>query len=133
METLFKDFYCKLCSLQFDKGIVFDMHQSIMHGIEIKIKEEPVISQNKSRRDDKSIQCHICEGTFPTRKTLEAHIFSVHEGRNPFKCNTCDASFAGKSDLKKHVSSVHERNKPFKCGICTTGFTLNSNLKQDVT
>mgnify|MGYP001244283910 CR=1 FL=1 len=70
METLIKDFYCKLCSLQFDKGIVFDMHQSIVHGIAIKIKEEPVNSENKSRTDNKSIQCHICEGTFPTRKTL---------------------------------------------------------------
>ena len=45
---IIKDFYCKLCSLQFDKGIVFDMHQSIVHGIAIKIKEEPVNSENKS-------------------------------------------------------------------------------------
>ena len=115
MENLIKDFYCGLCSLQFGNKIVFDMHQSIVHGIAIKIKEELGISENKTRTENKPIQCSICEATFLSPRNLKIHIDSIHKGKKPYKCNTCDASFSDKSNLKKHVSSVHDGNKPYKC------------------
>ena len=46
MENLIKDFYCGLCSLQFGNKIVFDMHQSIMHGI---ITKEKQVSEKRGR------------------------------------------------------------------------------------
>ena len=30
--TTFKDFFCELCQLQFDKKSIYDMHVSILHG-----------------------------------------------------------------------------------------------------
>ena len=37
----FKDWYCEMCSLQFDKKIIFIMHLSIVHKEVVDIKEEP--------------------------------------------------------------------------------------------
>ena len=51
MENLIKDFYCGLCSLQFGNRIVFDMHQSIVHGIVIKIRQERASDFKKQNKD----------------------------------------------------------------------------------
>ena len=82
MENLIKDFYCGLCSLQFDNRKVFDMHQSIVHGIVTKIKEEPVISENKTKAENKIIQCSICEATGASGRNLKLYIDSIHSGNN---------------------------------------------------
>ena len=93
MENLIKDFYCGLCSLQFGNRIVFDMHQSIVHGIVTKEKQEPVISENITKAKNKIIQCSICKTTGASEKNLQIYIDSIHKGNKPYKCNTCDASF----------------------------------------
>ena len=41
------DLYCKKCSLQFDKKIIFDMHLNIVHKEKINIKEEPDETRKK--------------------------------------------------------------------------------------
>ena len=123
MENLIKDFYCRICSLQFGNKIVFDMHQSIVHGIVTKINEEPVISENMTQAENKIIQCSICEATGASGRNLQIYIDSIHSGNKPYKCNTCDSSFYHKSNLNKHVSSVHEGKKQFICEICNEYFT----------
>ena len=35
-----RDLFCELCKLQFDKKVVYEMHQSVVHGKSLKIKEE---------------------------------------------------------------------------------------------
>ena len=50
-ENLIKNFYCGLCSLQFGNRIVFDMHQSIVHGIVIKIRQERASDFKKQNKD----------------------------------------------------------------------------------
>jgi hypothetical protein len=39
-----RDWFCKLCQLQFDKKVVFDLHQKLIHGIDsiklIRVKEK---------------------------------------------------------------------------------------------
>ena len=77
MENLIKDFYCEICSLQFGNGIVFDMHQSIVHGIVTKVKQEPVISENKTKAEKKIIQCSICEAIFASGRNLKMHFDSI--------------------------------------------------------
>ena len=106
MENLIKDFYCGLCSLQLDNRIVFEMHQSIVHGMAIKIKEEPVVSENKSRAEKKLIKCNNCDATFTTRHGLKTHIASIHEGKKPYKCEMLNATFTQKLTLQKHIKSV---------------------------
>ena len=97
MENLIKELHCGLCSLQFDNRIGFDMHQSIIHGLVTKIKEKSVVFEKKS------IQCSICETTFVTRRNLNRHTVSIHEGKKPYNCKMCDISFAEQGTLKKHM------------------------------
>ena len=39
-----RHWFCKLCTLQFDKKVVFDLHQKLVHGIDsirlIRVKEK---------------------------------------------------------------------------------------------
>jgi uncharacterized Zn-finger protein len=107
------DLYCKKCSLQFDKKIIFDMHLNIVHKEKINIKEEPDETRKKA-----PVSCEICCKTFSKMANMKKHVASVHEKKKPFKCNICDYSFTQKAHLASHVASLHERKKPFKCEIC---------------
>ena len=44
MATTIKNWFCELCKLQFDKKVVFDLHQKLVHGIDsirlIRVKEK---------------------------------------------------------------------------------------------
>ena len=69
-----RDWFCKLCQLQFDKKVVFDLHQKLVHGIDsiklIRVKEkkaqlcmENSITTNKStilERKNKNRHCKFC-------------------------------------------------------------------------
>ena len=51
MKTnIMKDFFCKLCSLQFDKKYVYDVHMSLIHKktmcLQSKIDETVVKKEN---------------------------------------------------------------------------------------
>ena len=67
-----KDLYCELCSLQFDKKYVFDLHMSLVHGKEIKVKKEPVTLENDLNLEKiiekQSIQCEICQASYQTKQ-----------------------------------------------------------------
>ena len=45
-----RDFFCDKCSLQFDKMYVFDLHLSLVHGEEIKVKSELQICEEESEK-----------------------------------------------------------------------------------
>ena len=38
---MYIDWFCDKCTLQFDKKYVFDLHLSLVHGVEMKVKSEP--------------------------------------------------------------------------------------------
>ena len=44
MAAIIKDWFCELCKLQFDKKVVFDLHQKLVHGIDsirlVRVKEK---------------------------------------------------------------------------------------------
>ena len=46
-----RDFFCDKCSLQFDKMYVFDLHLSLVHGEEIKVKSELQICEEESEKN----------------------------------------------------------------------------------
>ena len=72
-----KDFYCELCSLQFDKKYVFDLHMSLVHGKKIEIKNEPVTLENEMDLEKiiekQSFQCEICQASYQTKQGLKYH------------------------------------------------------------
>ena len=106
-RIILKDLFCGLCSLQFNKKYVFNLHKSLMHGKKINVKKEPVILEKeidfKKYPERHSIQCEICQASYQTKQGLRIHKLSMHDGKKPFKCEICDASFSQKSDMKKHI------------------------------
>ena len=77
---MYKDLFCEKCILQFDKKYVFDLHLSLVHREEIKVKSEPQICEEKSQKHDKicsdhvvdkSIRCDTCDSLFKSKKNLE--------------------------------------------------------------
>jgi len=66
-----------------------------------------------------------CGQTFRKHGTLQRHIITIHEGRDPFKCaelnddgQKCGAGFDTEGKLKSHIGKVH-RTKMFVCTICS--------------
>ena len=85
-----RDFFCEICSLQFSKKYVFDLHFSFVHGEKIEVKVESAIC-------DESLQkSQISETKFSYQQD--------HEKEKPFKCNVCYASYARKGGLKVHMA-----------------------------
>ena len=46
-QVILRDWYCEKCSLQFDKKYVYDLHLTLVHGEENKVKTEPTTSEEK--------------------------------------------------------------------------------------
>ena len=119
-----------------------------------QIFAKKIISENwLVQRDDSSFQqggltktnnCAVCDILAQTG-SLQIHIRSFHEGKEPFNCKICDNSCslnsislkkptpiqeqtfkckfcdfgcASKCTLKKHVDRVHEGKRPHKCTLC---------------
>ena len=88
-----KALFCKNCSLQFDKKIVYDIHLSFVHNINIKVKSE-----------EKTIEI----------KEKQNIVNSNPKGNNSHKCN--------KKQHVEHIKSVHEGKKPHNAQHMTSGF-----------
>ena len=81
------DLFCNKCSLQFGKKDVFELHLSLVHGEKIKVKIEPVISEENFQEPhnseqvlsdhvvDTGLKCNTCYSTFKT-KFEKSHCFS---------------------------------------------------------
>ena len=53
MERINKALYCEKCSLQFDKKIVYDIHLSFVHKMNIEVKSEEKTVEIKKEEDGK--------------------------------------------------------------------------------
>ena len=107
-----KNLFCELCSLQFDKKAVYDIHMSFVHKIGIKAKgENESMGQDDNSENNQNsynlnypikkdletpINCSICQGNFSTKGSLKSHIDDVHNGKKPHKCSKCDCSYSQK-------------------------------------
>ena len=156
MEKTDQALFCDVCSLQFDKKIVYDIHQSFVHTTEDKVEIEEKTIQIKEENEDlaihsnntksmtslssldsthkgtKSHTCSICDYSFSRKDHLMKHIESVHEGKKPHKCSICDYSASSNGNLKKHIEAVHEGKKPHKCSICDYSFSEKHHLKKHI-
>ena len=145
-EQKVRDFFCFQCSLQFGAKSVYDLHQSLVHGIkvlgksgdsEVKMQIESDILQSDNEpflstdqeEGNKSFNCNNCSKMFSQEGDLNRHIKSVHEGKKPFKCNICGTAFSYTQSLNRHHRSVHEGKKPFKCNVCDAKFLRSDRLK----
>ena len=55
------ELFCQICSLQFDKKIVYDIHLSFIHKIKknIKLEEDEKISEIKEEHESQGIENEI--------------------------------------------------------------------------
>ena len=78
-QIILRDFYCEKCSLQFGKKYVYDLHLSLVHGQEIKVKKEPATCQE------------IFEDLEQSEKQSSEHI--THEVDKSLQCDKCNSFF----------------------------------------
>ena len=161
-KNILKDWFCELCSLQFDKKYVYDVHMSLVHKktvcpqskidkTAVKKKngdlgqensfdliQNSIIRSNINKKNDavherkKPHQCSICDYSCAYKQNLKKHIDAVHEGKKPHKCSICDYKCTTKSNLKVHIDAIHEGRKPHKCSFCDRSFALNHQMKKHI-
>ena len=86
MEISNKALYCEKCSLQFDKKIVFDIHLSFVHKINIKIETEEKEIEIKEEEDSGSVFQSNEKKPNPNIVNLN----SISEGKKSHNCTICD-------------------------------------------
>ena len=121
MEITNQALYCEKCFLQFDKKIVYDIHLSFVHKMNIEVKSEEKTIEIKEEDEGLVLQCEIT-------KSKQNIANSIQKGNNSHKCTICDYSSSQKGYLKQHIKSIHEGNKPHKCSICDYGFSKKISL-----
>ena len=104
-----KAFFCEKCSLQFDKKIVFDIHLSFIHKMNIEVKSEEKIIEIREE-EGLVLQHDITK----SKQNIEN---SIQKGNMSHKCTVCDYKTSQKEYLNQHLKSVHGGNKPHKCTI----------------
>ena len=64
MEVSNKALYCEKCSLQFDKKIVYDIHLSFVHKMNIEVKSEEKTIEIKEEDESLVLQCEFSHHLF---------------------------------------------------------------------
>ena len=76
--------------------------------------------------------CPNCEISFKTKKTLKAHIKTIHDRKHVYSCVECGENFFRRDYLDAHMRG-HRDEKTFSCDQCAKYFkhkqTLNKHVK----
>ena len=109
-EQNLDDLYCEKCSLQFDKKYEYDLHLTLAHEQEIKVKKEPKTCKENFEELQQSeivFSDHISHDVDKSKQNLKPPIDSIQEGKKAVQCNICGASFSKIATFKKHILSDH--------------------------
>jgi len=115
LEDLDKPFNCSICGKKFEKRGNREKHLQQFHSKVCAV-----------------FDCHICNATFNTEKSLKRHAIVVHRNQTPFICHICNIEFKHKFSLKKHIVYFHDKRKLFECSICNAKFKTKQMLKAHV-
>ena len=138
-QKFFRDLFCFQCSLQCDGKSVYNLHQSLVHGIkdigksrdsEIKIEKKSEASESTNDTKISTWPIHEEKQESSKKEILNVHVESAQKEKKSFKCNDCDACFTQKQSLNGHMQSIHKQNKIFNCDICDGGFSQKNYLKK---
>ena len=127
MEKTNQALFCDKCSLQFDKKIVYDIHQSFVHKIKDKVEIEEKTIQIKEENEGLAI--HSDNGK--SKMSLPS-LDSTQKGTKSHTCSICNYTTSHKVHLKQHIESVHEGKKPHKCLVCDYSCSQKFTLKQHI-
>ena len=104
------DLKCNECSYEGKDLELIEMHYSENHADSTHINA-----------------CDKCQFSSYHIPTLQAHIKSIHDGKN---CELCSYVGANKYDLKRHVDIRHVRVRNHICELC--GFATFTKLHLEV-
>ena len=71
-----------------------------------------------------------CNKGFQTKRRLEIHIRSIHEGVK-LNCNECDKHYTRDDDLKRHIRGDHKGER-YHCHQCDEQFKQKYILNKHV-
>ena len=74
-------------------------------------------------KENKVLECKICNENFATIAIMKSHIKTVHDGKE-IACDICPEKFSRQSKLNNHKKIVHDR----ECDICHEKFSRNSQV-----
>ena len=57
------------------------------------------------------LHCKLCKKNFQSKRNLNVHVASVHQGMKPFECSVCNSRFSLKQNMVRHIAFVHKVNK----------------------
>ena len=96
----------------------------------MKMVESGHSNLGRSHIDKVKFKCDNCEVTCSTKKNLERHIESIHQGLK-FPCNICDYEASTKASLKVHRESLHQ-GPQLNCDVCDYETQSKSYLSKHI-
>ena len=133
-------YYCSNCFLLFKNKIKFIRHRFQTDGkcyyeCDICNKRFMVRSEMAGHRKyhtkDRPFACHLCDGRYSRRHTLNLHIQQNHQHQNPYMCYICGKLFKIRPCLIRHLKYGHiqESEKMALCSQCPKRFKSEHDLK----
>ena len=129
-----KHLFCELCSLQFDKKYVYDVHMKLVHKKTLcpqSKTDEKVVSKKENEDLSEEANFDFVQNS-TTKGSVNKNTVAIHEENNTHKCSICSYSCATKHNLKVHTEVIHGGKKPYKCSICDRSFARSDQLKGHV-
>ena len=98
----------------------------------MKMVEVDHSNLGRSHIDKVKFKCDNCEVKFSTKKNLERHIKSIHQGLK-FSCHICnyEATTTKNWSLHTHIKVMHKAitEAQFKCEYCEVEFSIKNSLR----
>lgn len=84
----------------------------------LQVKTETALENHvKSHSGIRDLKCHLCDATFASRYTLNAHV-KRHAITEPlFSCQYCGKGSKSKANLDQHIR-IHTGVRPYSCNVC---------------
>nr|CAD7598540.1 unnamed protein product [Timema genevievae] len=110
----------------FGRGKDSDVKPCYFCGLKTPYGCHPKCREKTSSGDLRPFSCHICNGKFKVKRTLEAHL-NLHLPDSPFCCDICGKLSTTKSSLNKH-RTIHF-GEYHQCNICFKIYSRKDLLK----
>ena len=108
---------CSVCDYATKTMYTLKKHKKIKH---TEIKNSPL----------KKYSCSKCNKEFLIKKSLDAHIKSIHEEKK-YQCKQCEYQAYQKGYLTKHIKAMHSELFPkFECSECDKKFSRKFGLNK---
>ena len=103
------NWFCKICSYQFGKKLVYDIHMSFVHKIEIPQSNSEKLAEIKKKGNNLLENAIASESG---EKFVEQNNINIgKEDSKLFKCSICNFFTSQKSSLQQHIESAsHKHN-----------------------